>query len=267
MTAQIFTLLGSGWMLVLLLMTILWAIQLGTENAGIVDFGWALGLALLALWYCLTAEGFLPRRLLITAMAMTWGLRLAFFLLLTRYVGQEEEGRYRELRRRWQTHLGLKFFIFFQAQALLAVVLSLPFLLASLNPAPRLAALEWLGFGLWLVAYAGETTADGQLHRFKSNPENRGKTCRAGWWNYSRHPNYFFESLIWVAYALFALASPLGWLALSAPVLILLAIFKVTGIPATEAQALRSKGQDYREYQRTTSMFIPWLKKNLRSAS
>ncbi|MDZ7267964.1 MAG: DUF1295 domain-containing protein [candidate division KSB1 bacterium] len=264
MLAQSLALTSSGWLLVSLLMTGLWLIHLRIKNAGLVDFGWALGLALLALLYGRGAQGFLPRRLLITAMAMAWGLRLAFFLLFTRYLGREEEGRYRELRRRWQRHVGLKFFVFFQAQALLAVVLSLPFLLACLNPAPRLTALEWSAAGLWLAAFVGETTADWQLHRFKSNPENRGKTCRTGWWHYSRHPNYFFESLIWMAYALFALASPLGWLALSAPLLMLLAIFKVTGIPATEAQALRSRGQDYREYQRTTSMFVPWLKKNLR---
>jgi steroid 5-alpha reductase family enzyme len=35
-------------------------------------------------------------------------------------------------------------------------------------------------------------------------------------------------------------------------------LFRVTGIPATEEQALRSRGEDYREYQRTTSVFFPW---------
>jgi steroid 5-alpha reductase family enzyme len=36
-------------------------------------------------------------------------------------------------------------------------------------------------------------------------------------------------------------------------------LLRVTGIPATEEQALRTRGEDYREYQRTTSAFFPWL--------
>jgi steroid 5-alpha reductase family enzyme len=38
-------------------------------------------------------------------------------------------------------------------------------------------------------------------------------------------------------------------------------LLKVTGIPLTEEHAVRSKGDAYRQYQRTTSPFIPWFKK------
>lgn len=266
MLAIVWQMLGAGLALVFGVMAILWLVHLRTRNAGIVDFGWALNLGLLALLYFFMSEGEALRKYLITAMACIWSFRLAFYLLFTRYLGQEEEGRYRELRRKWKTNLNLKFFIFFQAQALLDLVLSAPFLLACLNANPGLAFWEWIGFGLWLMAFLGETLADWQLHKFKSDPRNRGKTCRAGLWNYSRHPNYFFESLLWVAYFVFAAASPYGWISVYCPVLMLLAIFKVTGIPATEAQALRSKGEDYRDYQRTTSMFVPWFKKQLRTA-
>jgi steroid 5-alpha reductase family enzyme len=81
-------------------------------------------------------------------------------------------------------------------------------------------------------------------------------------WRYSRHPNYFFEWLIWMAFTLFALSSPYGYLALVSPILILFFLFRVTGIPATEAQALRTKGDDYRQYQQTTSVFVPWFPRN-----
>lgn len=114
---------------------------------------------------------------------------------------------------------------------------------------------------IWVVAFAGEVTADRQLLAFKTNPQNKGKTCQAGWWRYSRHPNYFFEWLIWVSYALFASSSPWGWLAWLCPATLLYLLFKVTGIPATEAQALRSRGEAYRRYQQTTSAFVPWFPK------
>jgi steroid 5-alpha reductase family enzyme len=79
--------------------------------------------------------------------------------------------------------------------------------------------------------------------------------CRAGLWRYSRHPNYFFEWVHWWAYVLIGHAAPLTLLG---PAAMLLFLFRVTGIPYTERQALKSRGEQYREYQRTTSRFVPW---------
>jgi steroid 5-alpha reductase family enzyme len=33
----------------------------------------------------------------------------------------------------------------------------------------------------------------------------------------------------------------------------------ISGVPYTEAQALRTRCEDYRDYQRTTAMLIPWF--------
>jgi steroid 5-alpha reductase family enzyme len=151
--------------------------------------------------------------------------------------------------------------VFFEFQALLDVVLSLPMLIAAMNPAPGVGVLELTGIGLWLVAVAGESIADAQLATFKRDPAKKGRVCRRGLWNYSRHPNYFFEWFVWVAWAAYALASPWGWLGLMSPVMMLLFLYRVTGIPATEAQALRSRGREYEEYQRTTSAFVPWFRR------
>ena len=104
----------------------------------------------------------------------------------------------------------------------------------------------------------GETIADRQLVTFKKDPGSRGKTCRAGLWHYSRHPNYFFEWILWCGFGVLGLAGPWGWAGLAAPALMLYTIVFVTGIPPTEAQALVSRGEDYRAYQRTTSPFVPW---------
>jgi steroid 5-alpha reductase family enzyme len=241
------------------LMLLLWLIHLPLRNAAIVDAGWAGGLALLGALYAVMGAGWAPRRVMIAAMALVWGLRLALYLLFTRVIGQPEEGRYVQLRREWRNHLALKFLLFFQFQALLCLILATPFLLASSNSKPALSIFECAAAFLWLVAMAGEITADAQLNAFKSNAANRGKTCRTGLWKYSRHPNYFFEWLIWVAFALFAMTSPYGYLGLVSPLLMLFFLFRVTGIPATEAQALRTKGEDYRRYQETTSAFVPWF--------
>lgn len=250
-----------GAISVALLMLVLWLVHLPMKNAGIVDVGWAGGLALLAVIYALAGTGYAPRIALMATMAVAWGLRLSLYILLTRVIGKPEDGRYQQLRKEWTGNTALRFLLFFEFQALLCIVLSVPFLVAALNSHPHLAVLEYAGAGLWLIAFAGECAADFQLHAFKANPANKGKTCHVGLWRYSRHPNYFFEWLIWMAFSVFALPSPGGYLGLLSPALILYFLFKVTGIPATEAQALRTKGEEYRQYQQTTSAFVPWFPK------
>ena len=259
MTAVVWDLLVAGTASVCGLMLLLWLIHLPLRNASVVDPGWAGGLALLGVIYAAMGGGYPLRTVLIASMALLWGLRLAFYLLFTRVIGHPEEGRYVQLRREWGGNLPLKFLLFFQFQALLCVFLATPFLVASLNRQPRLSLPEYVGTALWFVALIGEIVADSQLQAFKSDPANRGRTCRVGLWKYSRHPNYFFEWLIWVAFALFAMGSPYGYIALASPALMLFFLFRVTGIPATEAQALRTKGEDYRQYQQTTSVFVPWF--------
>ncbi len=242
------------------MMIVVWLIHFPLKNAGIVDIAWAFGLALLAMLYAALGDGDPIRKWLMAGMAAVWGLRLSVHLLV-RTIGREEDGRYRQMRKDWGGNIGLKFLLFFQFQALLNVVLAMPFLITSVNTEKGLSFFEIAGLTIWAVAIIGESVADHQLKRFKNDPNNNGKTCRYGLWNYSRHPNYFFEWLIWVAFFVFALGSPFGWIAILGPVLMLYFLFKVTGIPATEAQALRTKGDDYRDYQRTTSAFVPWFKK------
>jgi steroid 5-alpha reductase family enzyme len=250
-----------GAAIVAVMMLVLWVIHLLIRNAATVDVGWAAGLGILAIYYAFAGPGYHARKWAIASMAGFWGLRLAAYLLFARVLGHPEEGRYVQLRKDWQTSLPLRFLFFFEFQALLDVVLSLPFLLACMNTRAPLGTVEKIGAGIWLIAMAGEALADQQLNAFKKNPANKGRTYRGGLWKYSRHPNYFFDWMVWVGYAVFALGSPWGWLGLLSPALILYFLLGATGISATEAQALRSRGNEYRAYQRVTSPFVPWFPK------
>lgn len=253
-------LLALGAAIVALIMLALWLLSIRKRNFSYVDIGWSADFAVLAALYGLCAPGWGPRRALIAAVFAVHGLRLAWHLS-KRIIGRPEEGRYVELRKDWgkSGHLNIRFLAFFEFQAALNVFLSLPLLLACFNPAPRWHGLEWLGAAICVGGLIGESTADAQLAAFKSDPAHQGDVCDVGLWRYSRHPNYFFEWLIWVGYAIFALASPHGWLALAMPVVMLHFLVNVTGIAATEAQALRSKGERYRRYQASTSAFVPWF--------
>jgi steroid 5-alpha reductase family enzyme len=253
-----------AWAFAFALMTIVWLISVRIKNAGIVDIAWSFGFAPVALLYAIFADGFAARRWLILAMVAIWSLRLGGYLYF-RVMGHhpKEDQRYAQLRTEWGANVNGKMFGFFQLQAALLVLLSVPFLIACLNPQPEINWLEYLGAAVWLIAVIGESVSDHQLKQFKKNPANKGEVCQAGLWHFSRHPNYFFEWLIWVAFWIFALGSPLGCTAIYCPALMLYFLVRVTGIPMTEDLALKTKGEKYRAYQRTTSRFVPWFPKTV----
>jgi steroid 5-alpha reductase family enzyme len=250
-----------------LMMAALWAVQVWIGDATHVDVAWAYGIGAVGIFYAAVAEGDTAHRALVGTLVGLWSARLGTYLVVNRLLGKPEDGRYRALREKWGARANRRFFVFFQAQAFFILIFSVPLVLAAYNGSDGLEPLEIAGAVLWTVALAGEVTADVQLARWRANPVNRGKTCRAGLWRVSRHPNYFFEWLIWIAFALIASAAPWGWLGFMTPAFLLALLFRVTGIPATEEQNLRSRGDDYRRYQRETPVFVPWFPKRPRSAT
>jgi steroid 5-alpha reductase family enzyme len=237
-------------------MTAAWLVQRRTRNAGIVDVLWTLGLGAYGVFYAVVADGWGPRRWLVGALVALWAGRLAWHLA-RRVAGEAEDGRYRDLRETLGTGIDRWLFVFFQAQAILAALLSYAFLIPAQAAEPGWRIWDGLAVVLWLVSIGGEGLADRQLAAWRRNPANRGRTCRSGLWAYSRHPNYFFEWIHWLVYPTFAIGLPGGWAIWLAPALMLYLILKVTGIPPTEAQSVRSRGDDYRDYQRCVNAFFP----------
>jgi len=248
-----------GWAVLAAVFALLWLRQVRTRNATSVDAAWATSIAALVLAYSLTLhEGDIRTRVLVAAIAGVWGLRLAWHLWWHRVRREtSEDGRYAAMRATWGDRQQAGFFVTYQVQAGLAVLFSLPAWGVLQHP-PSPAPLTFLAVVVWVVSLSGETIADSQLASWRNDPRNRGKTCRAGLWRYSRHPNYFFEWLHWWAYVLLAPASVCAWIG---PPLMLLFLFRLTGIPWTETQAIKSRGDDYRAYQREVSVFVPWFPK------
>ncbi len=244
-----------GWAVLAPLFFVLWLIAVRHRDASHVDVGWAAGLGLMSVAAAALLPGAASRRLLVGGMGAVWSARLAWHLYTDRVRGKPEDGRYATLRAGWGAAADRNFFWFFQAQGLLDVVLSLPFV-ALCGRAGPLGPLDAAGAAVWLASVGGEAVADRQLAAFRADPSNKGTTCRTGLWAYSRHPNYFFEWTHWLAYAVMAPADVRVWVS---PALMLWFLLRVTGIPATEAQALKSRGDAYRDYQKTVSMFVPWF--------
>lgn len=233
-----------------------WFWQQKHRNAGIVDVVWAFGMMLAGPWYAAVGPAPAYLQWSLGLLTFAWFLRLGRHLA-RRVFGEAEDGRYQAMRLALKDKAAFGFLLFFQLQAGFILVLSLPFWAAAQNrqpePALVIAALVWAG-----LALSGEATADGQLAKFRRNPANRGLTCREGWWRYSRHPNYFFEWLHWFAYPLLGWGGEYQYALWLAPALMFCFLYYLTGIPFSEQQALRSRGEDYRRYQQTTSLFFPW---------
>ncbi len=235
-----------------------WVASRHLDNAGWVDVAWAYSFTIVVAVAVLCGEAPPVRGLLLGAMVAVWSLRLGTHLAVrvARH-HPKEDSRYADLRKIYPKAPWVMFFWFFLAQGLLVGILSLPVFLAASNPSPTLSPWEIAGAALWLAALSGESLADAQLTAFRKIPANAGRVCDHGLWKFSRHPNYFFEWLVWVAFAVFAAGSPHGWAAFAPPLIMLFLLTRVTGIPPAEAASLRSRGDAYRDYQRRTSPFFP----------
>ena len=254
-------LLAVAAIVLAIVFALVWAISVRVRNYGFLDAIWSLSVAIVSPLYAVLGTGDITRRWAFAAVGSIWSLRLGLFVL-TRVIKHhpQEDARYRTLREKWPTPA--RFLLFFELQAFIAVVFSTPFLLASINQSPRMAPLEIAGLALAALATAGEYLADWQAQRFKRTTKDKKAVNDVGLWRYSRHPNYFFESLVWWGFFIAALPFPYGWLTIVCPLMMLYLLLNVTGIPLTEKHSLQNRGEVYRQYQNRTSRFIPWFPKH-----
>jgi steroid 5-alpha reductase family enzyme len=250
------------WAVMAIFMLGLWAWQLKTGDAGIADVGWAYGIAAGVLYFSLVGDGDSGRKILAACMGIGWGLRLGTYLLIDRIIkAKEEDGRYQNFRKAAGENVKRYFFLFFQAQAFVAVLFVIPLAIVSYNSEP-LGRMYALAILIWIISIGGEWTADKQLAKFRMDESNKGKVCRNGLWRYSRHPNYFFEWVHWWSYVVLGWGAGYGWITLAGPCVMMLFLLKISGIPFTEQQALKTKGEEYKKYLETTNMFFPWPPKD-----
>src|SRR5262245_16254353 len=234
-----------------------WVTSLVKRDVSIVDIGWGLGFAGIALLTFARTDGWEPRRLLITALTVIWGARLGVYLLCRNW-GQPEDFRYQRMRRRygerfaWVSLVGV-----FGLQGVLMWIVSLPVQVAQTAAEPaHWTALDLAGIVLWSVGLFFEAVGDRQLSRFKADPANRGQVMDGGLWRYTRHPNYFGDFCVWWGLWLIALATGAAWTAIG-PALMSFFLMRVSGVPMLE-RGMEKRRPGYAEYVRRTNAFFPW---------
>ena len=240
-----------------------WAFQAWRNNGGWTDVFWSFGMGGVGVFAALFPMQYGPpsdRQILVAVLVAFWSARLGLHIR-RRVMTTPEDARYARFRTDWAPHFQRGMFWFLQQQAAGGALLLISVAAAAHNPAPGLTALDILGGAILAVAIVGEGAADIQLQTFARNPANKGKVCDVGLWSWSRHPNYFFEWLGWVAYPVIALdlSGPYLWAiaALIAPVAMYLILRFVTGVPPLEQHMLASRGDAFRAYQARVSIFLP----------
>lgn len=233
-------------------MSLVWVWYRYTNNPSVVDVAWAFGLTWVGILFL--SPNLTARSILFGLVLIIWGFRLGLYLQLTRIQQGKVDKRYLVLSEHWQMSRALGFFINFQFQGLLILLLSMPFYFAGQSQAQFPNGIEFFGIILALMGILFETISDQQLQRFKSNYP--GQVCDTGLWQYSRHPNYFFEWIIWCGFCLFGLTHAYGWIGLCSPAILYWLMIYITA-PLTEQESLKSRGEKYQRYQANTPMFFP----------
>ena len=243
-------------------MSIAWLAWRRTGNSGWVDVTWTFGLGFVGCAGALLPMTNAPawRGMLVALLMAVWSLRLGLHIA-HRTAGITDDPRYAKLLRDWGAAAPRQMFWLVQKQALVSIPLALSVVLAAWNPTPGLRPQDILAVAILVIAIAGEGLADHQLRAFRADPANKGRICDAGLWGWSRHPNYFFEWLGWLAYPLLAIdasgADPWGWLALAGPACMYWLLVHVSGIPPLEEHMLARRGDAFRAYQARTNAFFP----------
>ncbi len=251
--------LRNASLLVFTYMTLLFIVALIRKRNDIADVGWGLGFILVAISSLLLNGVLTPRKTLILALVVIWGLRLAIHIFM-RNRGKKEDYRYKQWREDWGSNWVIRSYLqVFLLQGVFMLMVTFPLMLAMTYDVRPLGLLDIAGVIVWGTGFFFESVGDYQLTQFLRNPANRGKIMKYGLWRYTRHPNYFGEVTQWWGVFLIVLSVANAWMGIIGPLTISFLILKVSGIPMLE-KPFEGK-PEWEEYKRRTSAFFPWLPK------
>mgnify|MGYP001345024453 CR=1 FL=1 len=169
-----------------------------------VDIAWPWGLVVIGIVNYLYNDGTTIKILLSSIVVCLIGLRMgigAISLWKKGYLNKELS-RYEYQRIVWKkegkpnTHLALQVDAITQGMAN-STFLAIPIFLIGSNT-NSLNVIEYLGLSVFLLSIIFESFADWQKLNFLKSMKIQGlknQVCDIGLWKYTRHPNYFFETL------------------------------------------------------------------------
>jgi steroid 5-alpha reductase family enzyme len=253
----------QGFLLIMVLMTLLWVVSIILRNVSIVDLFWGLGFVITAGFYFIKTDGFEPRKVILIVLVAIWGVRLSVYLAL-RNIGKGEDFRYKQFRQSYgeKRYWWISFFQTFLLQGVLMWLISAPLLGGQYYRLHcSLGIPDYIGIIFWLIGFCFEAGGDFQLARFRADPANKGKVLDKGFWRFTRHPNYFGDSAVWWGYGFLCMASG-SYIPILGSLLMTALIIKVSGVALLE-KSLKEQKPQYKEYIEKTSAFLPWFPKKV----
>lgn len=240
-------------------MTILYIIAQLKHNNSIVDVSWGLGFGAIAVISLLQNTHFKPLQIIVTTITLIWGLRLAIHIYL-RNKGKGEDKRYAAMRISWGKWEPIYSFLqIFMLQGFLTLVVVYPVMLVNTTLNPKFTLISAVGLCMWIIGFFFESVGDFQLTQFLNNPTNKGRVMRYGLWQYTRHPNYFGELMMWWGIFVMTISLPNGLGTIISPLTMTFLLLYVSGIPLLEKPF--NDNPEFQEYKKTTNALIPWFPK------
>ena len=247
--------LAFNWFVV----TLLWFSTLKIKRADFIDIYWGPSFFFSALLIFFLSNNFTLANFIILILVGIWSMRLALYLFF-RNIKKDEDKRYVKIRDSIG-NIGL-YFITYMIQVILIGLVSLPIqILIVQNEPVDLNFISLIGVVMTFTGIVIESIADFQMSKFKLISNNKGKLMDKGLWQFSRHPNYFGDSLFWWGIFIFSYSCTSNLLIVISPIIMTYFLMKVSGVTLLERQ-LRYKKEGYEEYINNTSSFILMPKKN-----
>jgi steroid 5-alpha reductase family enzyme len=233
---------------------VLWLISLKTRDVSIIDIFWAPGIAAVVDIAALLSDASGPRASAALFLVNLWAVRLAAHIF-ARHDG--EDHRYAAMRHkfgaRWWWWSLVQVFLL---QAILMWFIAAPLVAVMLSSRAPMGVLDYLGVGIAAAGFLFEALADVQLARFRLDPRNKGKVMDRGLWRWSRHPNYFGESVMWWGFFLLGFSAAGAWWLILSPLVVTL-LLQVSGVTLMEDK-IEDRRPAYADYKRRVSAFVPW---------
>lgn len=245
------------------LFNITFLLALYKKDFSIIDITWGISFLVIYLTCLQNFQGDVSlRQLIVGVLVALWSFRLSGYILFRAIKKGKEDFRYAAWREEWGAKANQTAYIrVYMLQLVLSVLIASPLILlfnfASVNEFGT--ALDIIGILLWIIGFLFEAIGDYQKNKFKKNKENKEKFCNIGLWQYSRHPNYFGEALLWWGIFLIIINSVPIYYAVWGPLLLNFLLVKVSGVAMLEESYKERDG--FAAYKLTTNRFIPWFKK------
>ena len=251
---------GVAFAATLAFATVMWVASVIRTDASLVDRVWGVFFIVIA-WTANLVGDPSTRSLLVAILVTIWGLRLSIYLTWRNW-GAGEDPRYVAMRERSDGNFAVRsLFRVYWLQGVLATLIGIPLVAVATLPGD-LGWLDWVAVAVWAVGLYFEAVGDWQLTRFLADDANRGTVMDQGLWRWTRHPNYFGDTVVWVSYGLFSVAAG-AWWGLIGSVLMGLLIVKVSGVAITDDRmgSEGSKRAGYDECVARTNAFFPGPRK------